>query len=82
MNFPRRNIFVTVRTCAMVAERIVSDKVIEELRGKLTDASTSLPHKYRVLFSLRNIKGEAAREALAAGVLPHLTYIHWTTDTK
>lgn len=51
----------------MGAERVASEAVVVELKGKLTDAGTSLPHKYRVLFSLRNIKGEAAREALAAG---------------
>ena len=51
----------------MVAEHVVSDSVIVDLRRKLTDKDTPLPQKYRVLFSLRNVKGEAAREALAAG---------------
>ena len=52
----------------MVAERVVSEAMIKTLREKLTDVHTTLPHKYRILFSLRNIKGEAAREALAAGL--------------
>ena len=59
----------------MVAERVVSESMIVDLRGKLTDIRTSLPQKYRILFSLRNIKGEAAREALAAG-LPALSTYH------
>lgn len=37
---------------------------IEELRVKLTAKDLSLPEKYRVLFSLRNVKGAEAHEAL------------------
>ena len=41
--------------------------MVEALRVKLLSPKTSLPQKYRVLFSLRNIAGEAARQALAEG---------------
>lgn len=42
-------------------------EVIEDLRCKLTDPTASLPEKYRVLFSLRNVKGQLAQEALLQG---------------
>ncbi|KAG2501308.1 hypothetical protein HYH03_001106 [Edaphochlamys debaryana] len=42
----------------------VDDSVVADLRAKLVDPKTSLPEKYRVLFSLRNVKGTAAHEAL------------------
>jgi len=51
----------------MTAGRHVDDTVVEALRLKLLSPKTSLPQKYRVLFSLRNIAGEAARQALAEG---------------
>ena len=51
----------------MTAGRLVDDTVVEALRLKLLSPKTSLPQKYRVLFSLRNIAGEAARQALAEG---------------
>ncbi len=54
----------------MTAGRHVDDTVVEALRLKLLSPKTSLPQKYRVLFSLRNIAGEAARQALAEGKMP------------
>lgn len=42
-------------------------EVIEDLRQKLTDPTSSLPEKYRVLFSLRNVKGPLAHQALLQG---------------
>ena len=41
--------------------------VVEELRLKLTQPGISLPEKYRVLFSLRNLKGSSAHQALVQG---------------
>jgi hypothetical protein len=46
----------------------VAEDLVHSLRSKLVDQSTPLSRQYRVLFSLRNIKGEAAREALENGV--------------
>lgn len=43
------------------------DTVIDALASKLLDADSSLPLKYRVLFSLRNLPGEQARAVLAEG---------------
>lgn len=45
----------------------VDDSVVADLRKKLVDPNTSLPEKYRCLFSLRNVKGPAAHEALTQG---------------
>ncbi|GLC34047.1 hypothetical protein PLESTB_000831600 [Pleodorina starrii] len=40
------------------------DSVVLELKNKLVDPKTNLPEKYRVLFSLRSVKGAAAHDAL------------------
>lgn len=42
-------------------------ETVESLRQKLLDPNTSLPEKYRVMFSLRNVAGHAAHEALLTG---------------
>lgn len=44
-----------------------ADGVLDALSNKLLTADCSLPEKYRVLFSLRNLPGEQARKALAGG---------------
>jgi hypothetical protein len=41
--------------------------LVESLRLKLSDDGAGLPEKYRVLFSLRNVAGPAAQEALELG---------------
>lgn len=41
--------------------------LVSRLHKKLVDPSTSLPEKYRVMFSLRNVEGELANEALLQG---------------
>ena len=41
--------------------------VVEALRRKLGDPSTTLPQKYRVLFSLRNLQGQEAHAAMLQG---------------
>lgn len=53
----------------MVAPTLVDapDHVVRALERKLTDPSSTLAAKYRVLFSLRNIRGEAAHRALMIG---------------
>lgn len=45
-----------------------SKETVAELRQKLTSPTTSLTEKYRVLFSLRNVKGREAHEALLAAL--------------
>lgn len=45
----------------------VSPEAIQSLEAKLKAPETLLPEKYRVLFSLRNIEGREAHEALALG---------------
>lgn len=47
--------------------------VLQVLADKLLAADTSLPEKYRVLFSLRNLPGEQARSLLSDGMLPQLS---------
>ncbi|EFJ53045.1 deoxyhypusine hydroxylase [Volvox carteri f. nagariensis] len=42
----------------------VDESVILDLKQKLLDPNTTLPEKYRILFSLRNVKGAAAHDAL------------------
>eukprot|EP00798_Chlamydomonas_sp_ICE-L_P024280 gene24280-9879_t len=42
----------------------VDAETIDNLRAKLTAPDTDLAEKYRVLFSLRNIAGEAAHQAM------------------
>ena len=53
----------------MVAPSLVDapDATVQALERKLTDPKTTLAAKYRVLFSLRNIRGEAAHRALMTG---------------
>eukprot|EP00967_Tisochrysis_lutea_P110074 scaffold171773_cov18-Tisochrysis_lutea.AAC.1 len=41
-----------------------SAEAIHSLHAKLVDPSTSLPEKYRVMFSLRNVEGDLANKAL------------------
>ncbi len=43
------------------------EEVVAGLAAKLVDPAVSLPERYRVLFSLRNVKGKAAHDALALG---------------
>lgn len=43
------------------------EDVVASLERKVVDAATSLPEKYRVLFSLRNVAGTAATQALITG---------------
>jgi len=47
----------------------VSPEAVASLEAKLRSPETSLPEKYRVLFSLRNIQGPEAHEALSLGAL-------------
>ncbi len=47
----------------------VDDSVVLDLKQKLTSSDTSLPEKYRVLFSLRNVQGALAHEALELGAV-------------
>lgn len=44
-------------------------EVIGALEAKLTDPTSTLAQKYRVLFSLRNLAGEQAHRALEAGAV-------------
>lgn len=67
---PRRNSHTKpLKRPKMAALREADAAVIEALKGKLLDPNTSLPEKYRVLFSLRNIKGSDAHDALLTGAL-------------
>lgn len=45
----------------------VPPETVASLEAKLRAPETSLPEKYRVLFSLRNIQGREAHEALELG---------------
>lgn len=45
----------------------VDESVVLDLKQKLLDPKTTLPEKYRILFSLRNVKGAAAHDALTLG---------------
>lgn len=45
----------------------IDDAKVEQLRVKLVQPDIELPEKYRVLFSLRNVKGGAAHAALVQG---------------
>ena len=69
-----------------MALKEVDGEIIANLERKLQMETTSLPEKYRILFSLRNIKGERAHRAMLKGrlillrMLCHLMYIlasHW-----
>lgn len=46
----------------------VEQAKVVELEGKLTDDTTSLSEKYRILFSLRNIDGHRAHAAMLVGL--------------
>lgn len=52
----------------MGIERQADAEVIAALRSKLRHESTQLAQKYRVLFSLRNLKGLEAHAAMLEGV--------------
>lgn len=43
-------------------------ETVQKLHQKLVHEETGLPEKYRVLFSLRNVKGNLAHEALLTGM--------------
>jgi hypothetical protein len=43
------------------------EDVVASLERKVVDCTASLPEKYRVLFSLRNVAGTAATKALITG---------------
>jgi hypothetical protein len=43
------------------------EDVVSSLERKVIDSTSSLPEKYRVLFSLRNVAGTAATKALITG---------------
>jgi len=45
-----------------------SPEAIHKLHAKLADPSTSLPEKYRCMFSLRNVEGSLANKALLQGL--------------
>lgn len=40
---------------------------VAELRARLSKTDLQLPEKYQVLFSLRNVKGQDAHDALVEG---------------
>jgi len=46
----------------------VADSKVASLEKELVDSTTSLSSKYRILFSLRNIKGTNAHKAMLAGL--------------
>ncbi|KAL3157850.1 hypothetical protein ABBQ32_012264 [Trebouxia sp. C0010 RCD-2024] len=52
----------------MVAAKAVDADIVAALRHKLVQPGTSLSHKYRVLFSLRNIPGHEAGDAIIEGL--------------
>jgi hypothetical protein len=43
------------------------EEVVQRLQQKLQADDTSLPDKYRALFSLRNVAGTEATQALTTG---------------
>jgi deoxyhypusine monooxygenase len=51
----------------MAELREVDPSVVAVLREKLAHQSTTLPEKYRILFSLRNIAGKDAHDAMLLG---------------
>lgn len=51
----------------MVSAKMADANVVASLRRKLVHPETSLSQKYRVLFSLRNIPGAAAEQAIVEG---------------
>lgn len=55
----------------MVAAKQADAKTVAVLRQKLTQPNTTLSQKYRILFSLRNIAGPDAEEAMLQGATQH-----------
>ncbi len=51
----------------MPAQATASPAVVSALQAKLLDPATSLPHKYRILFSLRSVAGAEAEAAILRG---------------
>ncbi|KAA6425385.1 MAG: deoxyhypusine hydroxylase [Trebouxia sp. A1-2] len=51
----------------MVSAKVSDDTLVARLHRKLVHPHTSLSQKYRVLFSLRNMPGSAAEEAIVEG---------------
>ena len=51
----------------MVAAKAVDAAIVAALQSKLVQPDTTLSQKYRVLFSLRNIPGSAAGQAIVEG---------------
>lgn len=56
----------------MPAQATASPAVVSALQVKLLDPATSLPHKYRILFSLRSVAGAEAEAAILRGA--HLLF--------
>jgi len=54
--------------------------VVAALERKIVDTSTSLPEKYRALFSLRNVAGSAATQALTTGGLTRCDVQHFAVS--
>ena len=61
------NLVAMVNYEHMGGMREVDPSVVAKLKLKLSDSSTTLPQKYRILFSLRNIAGPDAHEAMLLG---------------
>lgn len=62
--------------CKMTVQLLSAEpETVSRLRAKLLDPNTSLPEKYRVLFSLRNLAGKEAHEALLTGGCDWLVYL-------
>jgi deoxyhypusine monooxygenase len=58
----------------------VSPEAVASLEAKLLSPDTPLPEKYRVLFSLRNIEGSEAHNALTIGNLIVQVLACWDVD--
>ncbi len=56
--------------------READPEVVAKLRTKLADSSTTLSQKYRILFSLRNLAGSDAHEAMLLGNYQQPHIIH------
>ena len=64
-----------LRRDSMVSAKMSDDNIVASLRRKLVNSETSLSQKYRVLFSLRNIPGPAAEQAIVEGQNATTTHI-------
>lgn len=51
----------------MVAAKTADPATVAVLRQKLANPATTLSQKYRILFSLRNVPGSDAEEAMLLG---------------